>query len=51
VIEAIAFGFGEQSKSINTGDIVDLVYTVDENKWNGIRKLQLKVKDIVKTKN
>jgi len=51
VIEAIAFGFGEQSKSINTGEIVDLVYTVDENKWNGIRKLQLKVKDIVKTKN
>ncbi len=51
VIEAIAFGFGEQSKSINAGDIVDIVYTVDENKWNGIRKLQLKVKDIVKTKN
>jgi single-stranded-DNA-specific exonuclease len=45
--EAIAFGMAEQLRSLNIGDIMSLAYTIDENEWNGRKKLQLKVKDIV----
>ncbi len=45
-IEAIAFGFGEQVNNFHIGGVIDLAYIIDENKWNGRRKLQLKVKDI-----
>jgi single-stranded-DNA-specific exonuclease len=49
IMEAIAFGMGERAQELKTGDRIDLVYTVDENNWNGRRKLQLKVKDLQKT--
>lgn len=45
--EAIAFGMAEQLRSLNVGDKVDIAYTIDENEWNGRKKLQLKVKDII----
>ena len=44
-LEGIGFGMGETAK-INIGDKADVVYTIDENEWNGEKKLQLKVKDI-----
>lgn len=44
--EAIAFGMAEQLRSLNVGDVVSMAYTIDENEWNGKKKLQLKVKDI-----
>jgi single-stranded-DNA-specific exonuclease len=31
---------------INTGDIVDIVYSPEENHWNGITRTQLRIKDI-----
>ena len=46
-IEAIAFGMGELN-SLEIGDEIDAVYTIDLNEWNGNKKLQLKVKDIKK---
>lgn len=48
VMEAIAFGMGELAKELHIGDMIDVVYTVDENNWNGRKKLQLKVKDLKK---
>ena len=45
--EAIAFGMGE-GNGFTIGDKVEVVYTIDENKWNGYKNLQLKVKDIRK---
>jgi len=45
-IGGIAFGMGERSSEFNIGDKVDIVYTVDENSWNGNKRLQLKIKDI-----
>lgn len=45
-IEAIAFGMGDRSGEFHVGDIVDIVCTIDENKWLGTKKLQLKVKDL-----
>jgi single-stranded-DNA-specific exonuclease len=44
--DAIAFKMAEKANEIQTGDAIDLVYTVDTNTWNGKTTLQLKVKDI-----
>jgi hypothetical protein len=37
---------GERSSEFNIGDKVDIVYTIDENIWNGNKRLQLKIKDM-----
>ncbi|MDO8461120.1 MAG: hypothetical protein Q7S38_01615, partial [bacterium] len=45
-IDGIGFGIGEKAKEFHIGDKVDIVYTIDENTWNGDSKLQLKIKDL-----
>lgn len=45
-IGAIAFGMGEYVASLGTGVIVDVVYGVEENVWNGFSSLELKIKDL-----
>ncbi|MEK7517186.1 MAG: single-stranded-DNA-specific exonuclease RecJ [Patescibacteria group bacterium] len=45
-IQGIAFGMGERANEFHVGDKVDVVYTIDEDSWNGNERLQLKVKDI-----
>lgn len=45
--DTIGFGMGELQAILTNGQIVDLAYTVDIDKFNGLEKLQLKVKDIV----
>ncbi len=45
-IQGIGFGLGERTSEFHVGDRVDIVYTIDENTWNGNTSLQLKVKDI-----
>ena len=47
-IEGIGFGMGETSTKIHIGEKVDIVYTIDENEWNGEKRLQLKIKDLRK---
>lgn len=47
--DAIGFNMGEMSKNIRIGDSIDLVYQIERNKWNGNSKLQLKIKDLIKT--
>lgn len=46
IIGGIGFGMGEKANDFKIGDKVDVVYTIDENIWNGNRELQLKIKDI-----
>ena len=46
--DGLAFGMAEETEDISFGDKIDIAYTVDENTWNGRRKLQLKVKDAKK---
>lgn len=47
MIDAIGFGLGEEFGELKKGDGVDVVYTIDENVWNGRKSLQLKVKQMV----
>ncbi len=43
---AIAFGMGDKLAKINSGESVNIAFSVEENIWNGNKTLQLKVKDI-----
>ena len=45
-IEAIAFGLGDADEVFQTGDSVDLIFTLEINTWQGRQKLQLNIKDI-----
>lgn len=45
-LSAIGFEIGHLSKKIFPGDLVDIIYTLEENVWNGQRHLQLKLKDL-----
>lgn len=43
--EAIAFRLGGLAEAVRRQRFIDVVYTLDENLWNGERRLQLNVKD------
>lgn len=45
-IEFIGFGMGALADILTSGQIVDLAYTLDIDKYNGFEKLQLKLKDL-----
>jgi single-stranded-DNA-specific exonuclease len=45
-LEAVAFGFGHRLEDVRPGNLIDVVYNLDENTWNGKTSLQLKVKDL-----
>lgn len=45
-LTGIGFNMAEKYKILETKKPVDVVYTIDENEWNGIKSLQLKVIDI-----
>ncbi len=54
IITAIGFGQYEKWSFVNVGDIIDIVYYLDINEFNGCKKVQLKIIDIKnsqKTKN
>ncbi len=42
----IGFNMAEKYKILETKKPMDIVYTVDENEWNGMKSLQLKLIDI-----
>lgn len=46
-VDAIAFGMGELFGKLNEKPVVDIAYGIDLNVWNGTKKLQLVVKDII----
>jgi single-stranded-DNA-specific exonuclease len=49
VFDGIGFGMGEEfSQSIKAGDKIDLVVNLQEDEWNGNRKIQLQIIDLKK---
>lgn len=46
VIDAIAFGIGDSYQEIVDSELLDIVYNLDKNTWNGKTSLQLKIKDV-----
>jgi len=44
-LAAIGFDLGEMAKNLVDGSKADLVFTLDEDNWDGRRKVQLKVLD------
>ena len=45
-IGAIGFGLGDKLMTVKTQPSFDVVYTLEENEWNGMVNLQLKLKDL-----
>jgi len=45
-IVAIGFGLGNKLDIIQSGKPFDVVFTIDENEWNGNVSLQLKLRDV-----
>ncbi len=50
-LPCIGFGFGEWATKLRPGDLVDVVYNLEENHWNGQTTLQLKLKDLRKNES
>lgn len=45
-IEAIGFNMGERISELKIGKSIEAAYTIDQDSWNGNKKLQLKIKDL-----
>lgn len=50
-ITGIAFGKGDLATYIQNGNPVDVCYSLEQNTYNGITSIQMKVEDIVPTGN
>jgi single-stranded-DNA-specific exonuclease len=44
--DAIGFNLGEKCEKITDGKKFDIAYSLDLNEWNGIRTLQLRLRDL-----
>jgi single-stranded-DNA-specific exonuclease len=45
-MEGIGFGLAEKFELLKPNQPLDVVFTLDENEWNGVKKLQLRVIDL-----
>ena len=46
-VDCIAFGMGSMSQILNPGQLVDLAFYLEINRFNGSENIQLKVKDLL----
>lgn len=46
IFDGIGFNLGHTEPLVKSNQSVDVVYTIDENQWNGHCSLQLKIKDV-----
>jgi len=44
--EAIGFGMAEYVEELKVGELIDVVYNINMNYWNGNKSLQLRLKDL-----
>ena len=45
-VGAVGFGLGKKADLLSNRQPVDVIYTVEENNWNGTTSLQLRLKDL-----
>ncbi len=48
VLSGIGFGLADKFSLLENQQPVDLVYTLDENEWNGNKSIQMKVVDLIR---
>ncbi|NTW30989.1 MAG: hypothetical protein HGA33_06935, partial [Candidatus Moranbacteria bacterium] len=46
VYDAIGFSLAEKIPGLVSGDMLDILFQLDENEWNGSVNLQLKLIDL-----
>lgn len=46
VLTGIGFNMGDKIGLVRSGQPLDIVYTLDENEWNGSKTIQLKMIDL-----
>ncbi|PJA86801.1 MAG: single-stranded-DNA-specific exonuclease RecJ [Candidatus Moranbacteria bacterium CG_4_9_14_3_um_filter_42_9] len=46
IFEAIGFGMGEKFSSLKPGDVIQMVFNLQEDEWNGSKKMQMKIIDL-----
>ncbi|NEV92883.1 single-stranded-DNA-specific exonuclease RecJ [Psychroflexus sp. YR1-1] len=46
VITAIGFGLGDKKHLMDSNQSFDIIFTIEENEWNGTTTLQLNLKDL-----
>lgn len=46
IFEAIGFRLGDNPSGLEIGDLVDIVFNLQEDEWNGNKKMQLNLVDI-----
>lgn len=51
VLEAVGFRMGNLYSSVSPGKPMDIIYSIEENSWNGKTNLQLKLKSIIEVGN
>jgi single-stranded-DNA-specific exonuclease len=51
IINAIGFNFGYVIDELHRNDMIDLVFRLEVNEWNGNRELQLNIVDIASNEN
>jgi len=45
-ITAIAFGQGQLAAKLKPGQLIDIIYSIEQNSWNNRQSLELKIKEI-----
>lgn len=51
VVSGIGFNLAHKYNLLKNNKLIDVVYTIDENEWNGTKSIQLKVIDIAPSEN
>lgn len=46
MFDAIGFGFGDKFPELKKGDKIDIVFNLQEDEWNGNKKIQLRLMDL-----
>ena len=51
VLDGIGFGLGGRASELHYGSLIDIVFHLEVNEWQGRRSLQLNVQDLRSSAN